>query len=183
MLGIGASLFVMIYRLSRPNLAVLGHIEGSRTFRDISRNPEARPVEEILILRFDAPLSFNNAEFIKEFIIHKSEERNKKIRAVIVNAESINDLDTTAIEALRSVMETLDTWEIEIHFAGMTSPVQELLMRSGLARSLGGTHFHTSMHLAVKYLLNKWDNQDLENLEIGDDHNHDRLENYLKKTD
>lgn len=183
LLGIGGSLFVMIYRLSRPNLAVLGHIKGSRTFRDISRNSDATPIEEILILRFDAPISFNNAEFIKDFVIQKSEERNKKIRAVIVNAESINDLDTTAIEALRSVMETLETWDIELHFAGMTSPVQELLMRSGLARSLGGTHFHSTTHLAVKYLLNKWDEQDLENLENGDDKNQNRLENYLGKTD
>lgn len=183
LLGIGASLFVMIYRLSRPNLAVLGHIEGSRTFRDVNRNPEAHPIEEILILRFDAPISFNNAEFIKDFVIQKSEERNKKIRAVIVNAKSINDLDTTAIEALRSVMETLETWDIELHFAGMTSPVQELLMRSGLARSLGGTHFHSSTHLAVKYLLNKWDHQDLENLENGGERSRSRLENYLKKTD
>ena len=182
LLGIGASLFVVIYRLSRPNLAVLGHVEGSRTFRDVSRNPEAHPIEEILILRFDAPISFNNAEFIKDFIIHKSEARNKKIRAVIVNAKSINDMDTTAIEALRSVIETLETWNIELHFAGMTSPVQELLMRSGLARSLGGTHFHESTHMAVKYLLKKWDEKDLELKEDGREISN-RLNHYLESTD
>lgn len=162
LLGIGGSLFIVLYRSSRPNLAVLGHIPGTRTYRDVSRNPQAEPIEEILILRFDASINFNNAEFIKDFIIHKSEDRNKKIRAVIVDAMSINDLDTTAIEALRSVMETLETWDIEFHFAGMKTPVQKLLTRSGLARTLGGTHFHESTHLAVKYLLEKWDQKEKE---------------------
>lgn len=157
LLGIGASLFAVLYRSSRPNLAVLGHVRGSRTFRDISRNPDAIPIDEILILRFDTSISFNNAEFIKDFIIHKSEESNKKIRAVVVDAKSINDLDTTAIEAFQSVMETLYQWNIELHFAGLKTAVRNLLLRSGLARRLGGTHFHASTHMAVKYLLNKWD--------------------------
>lgn len=162
LMGIGGSLFVVLYRSSRPNLAVLGHIPGTRTYRDVSRNQQAEPIEEVLILRFDASINFNNAEFIKDFIIQKSEDRNKKIRAVIVDAMSINDLDTTAIEALRSVMETLETWDIEFHFAGMKTPIQKLLTRSGLARSLGGTHFHESTHLAVKYLLEKWDQKEKE---------------------
>lgn len=186
LLGIGGSLLVVLYRSSRPNLAVLGHVPGTRTYRDVSRNPQAEPIEEILILRFDASINFNNAEFIKDFVIQKSEDRNKKIRAVIVDAVSINDLDTTAIEALRSVMETLETWDIEFHFAGTKTPVQKLLTRSGLARSLGGTHFHESTHLAVKYLLEKWDQKEKKahSPELVDlfEEPH-RLKDYMKNVD
>lgn len=160
LLGVGASLFVVLYRSSRPNLAVLGHVPGTQLFRDVSHNPSAKPIEEILILRFDSSISFNNAEYIKDFIIHKSEERNKKIRAVVVDARSINDLDTTAIEALHSVTNTLNDWKIELHFAGLKNHIRDVLLRSGLARRLGGTHFHIGMHMAVKYLLNKWDEID-----------------------
>jgi SulP family sulfate permease len=160
LLGIGASLVAVLYRSSRPNVAVLGHVHGSRTFRDVSKNNAATPIEEILILRFDSSLSFNNAEFIKDFIIQKSEEKSKNIRAVVVDAKSINDLDTTAIDALESVAETLADWSIELHFGGLKSPVQKPLMRSGLARKLGGTHFHESTDKAVQYLLKKWDEED-----------------------
>ena len=160
LLGIGASLVAVLYRSSRPNVAVLGHVHGSRTFRDVSKNNAATPIEEILILRFDSSLSFNNAEFIKDFIIQKSEEKSKNIRAVVVDAKSINDLDTTAIDALESVAETLADWSIELHFGGLKSPVQKTLMRSGLARKLGGTHFHESTDKAVQYLLKKWDEKD-----------------------
>lgn len=160
LMGIGASLVAVLYRSSRPNVAVLGHVQGSRTFRDVSKNPSATPIEEILILRFDTSLSFNNAEFIKDFIIQKSEEKSKKIRALVIDAKSINDLDTTAIDALQSVAETLSDWDIELHFGGLKTPAKKPLMRSGLARKLGGTHFHESTDKAVQYLLKKWDKID-----------------------
>lgn len=188
LLGIGGSLVVVLYRSSRPNLAVLGHVHGSRTFRDVTKNPSAIPIDEILILRFDSSISFNNAEFVKDFIIQKSEEQNKKIRAVVVDAKSINDLDTTAIDALQSVAETLYDWDIELHFSGLKTPVLKPLVRSGLARRLGGTHFHESTDKAVQYLLKKWDEIDSEepdNYDTDEKEQEDprRLKNYLGDVD
>lgn len=188
LMGIGASLVAVLYRSSRPNVAVLGHVQGSRTFRDVSKNPSATPIDEVLILRFDSSISFNNAEFIKDFIIQKSEEKSKKIRAVVVDATSINDLDTTAIDALQSVAETLSDWKIELHFGGLKTPVQKPLLRSGLARKLGGTHFHESTDKAIQYLLNKWDEIDRK---AGEDETSDedaqddpgRLQDYLGDVD
>src|SRR5690625_7344428 len=80
LLGIGASLFVVLYRSSRPNLAVLGHIEGTHLFRDIERNPSAAQIDEILILQIGRAITFNNAEYIKDTIINESEKRNKQIQ-------------------------------------------------------------------------------------------------------
>jgi SulP family sulfate permease len=172
LLGIGASLIVVIYRSSRPNLAVLGHIDGSRNFKDISKHNTASAIEEILILRFDTSIAFNNAEVIKDFIIQEIEAQDKTIRAIIIDAKSINDLDTTGIEIFRSVIETLHDWKIELHFAGLKSPIRDLLLRSGLARKLGGTHFHDSTHRAVKYLLNKWDDKEKQkNIKEGEEEN------------
>jgi SulP family sulfate permease len=187
LLGIGASLVVMLYRTSRPNLAVLGHMHGTRTFRDVSRNEKAKPVDELLILRFDSSLAFSNADYIKDFILQQSGDAKKQIKAVIIDARSINDMDTTAIEALQSVTETLDDWNIELHFAGLKTPVQMLLNRSGLARKLGGTHFHRSPHMAVKYLLEKLDKEDEENRKglsaSGTEKSGSRLESYLQRID
>ena len=184
LLGIGASLFSVLYRTSRPNVAVLGHIEGSRSFRDVDRNKKAQPIDELLILRFDSSLEFSNADYIKDFIIDRSSEQNKQIRAVVIDAKSINDIDTTAIEILQSVRETLEEWDIELHFAGLKSSVQDLLTRSGLARKLGGTHFHESTHDAITYLLEKWDREDDEqNGENGTVEKPHRLKDYLSDTD
>lgn len=185
LLGIGASLFVVLFRSSRPNLAVLGHIEGTHLFRDIERNPSAAQIDEILILRFDSSITFNNAEYIKDFIIYESEKRNKQIRALVIEARSIHTLDTTAMEVLLSIVETLEIWNIEIHFSGLTSPVKDVVLRSGLARKLGGTHFHIGTHQAVIYLLNKWDRLEKQMKSEGEDAEvkTDRLKEYLGRVD
>ena len=155
LLGIGASLLIMLIRSSRPNVAVLGHLEGSRSFRDIARNPDARELEGILILRVSASFSFNNAEYFKDFILEKSEEVDRKIHSVIIDGMSINDLDTTAVEALRTVIESLEEMNIKIYFTGLKGPVRDVMRRSGLMKELGEDHFHMSPHRAVLHILKR----------------------------
>ncbi len=156
LLGVAASLVGVLVRASRPNVAELGHITGSHFFRDISRYPEATRIRGVLVLRVDAAFSFNNAEYFKEYIISKSEEENRMIEAVIIEGRSINDLDTTAIEALQNVVESLQDLKIDLHFAGLKGPIRDIMLRSGLARKLGGSHFHMTTHQAVQYILEKW---------------------------
>ncbi|MDR8391605.1 sulfate permease [Aliifodinibius sp. S!AR15-10] len=156
LLGVGASLIGVLVQASRPNVAELGHITGSHFFRDISRYPEADRIQGLLVLRVDASFSFHNAEYFKEYIISKSEEENRRIEAVIIEGRSINDLDTTAIEALQNVVESLQEINIDLHFAGLKGPVRDIMLRSGLARRLGGAHFHMTTHQAVQYILEKW---------------------------
>ncbi|MDZ7693667.1 MAG: sodium-independent anion transporter [Balneolaceae bacterium] len=159
-MGVAASLVGVLIRASRPNVAELGHITGSHFFRDITRYPEASRIKGLLVLRVDASFSFNNAEYFKEYIITKSEKENRSIEAVIIEGRSINDLDTTALEALQNVVESLQELEIDLHFAGLKGPIRDIMLRSGLARKLGGTHFHMTTHQAVQYILQKWSNKD-----------------------
>ncbi|MDX1430570.1 MAG: sulfate permease, partial [Rhodothermales bacterium] len=103
LIGIAASVTAIMYRISRPNVAVLGHLPGTRSFRDIRRNPDAEIFEGILILRVDASFSFANAEFLQDLILDASAPEDHDIRAVVVDASSINDLDTTAATVLATV--------------------------------------------------------------------------------
>ncbi|MDZ7773859.1 MAG: sulfate permease [Balneolaceae bacterium] len=155
LLGVSASLVAVLVRASRPNVAVLGHIEGSRFFRDVQRHPEAVQVEGILVLRVDASFSFNNAEFFKEHILSESERRGRPVQAVVIDGISINDMDSTAVEALELVVDELGDHGIELHFAGLKGAIRDVLLRSGLARRLGGTHFHITPDRAVRYILQK----------------------------
>ncbi|MDX1637849.1 MAG: sulfate permease [Balneolaceae bacterium] len=168
LLGVAASLVGVLVRTSRPNVAELGHISGSHFFRDIDRYPEADRIRGLLVLRVDASFSFNNAEFFKEYIISKSETDNRRIEAVIIEGRSINDLDTTAIEALQNVVENLQELNIDLHFAGLKGPIRDVMLRSGLARKLGGTHFHMTTHQAVQYILQKWQQKDASDRRLSD---------------
>ncbi len=172
LLGVAASLFDNLIRNSRPNLAVLGRVRGDRIFRDVENFPTAKQVEGILVLRVDASFSFNNAEYFKKFILDKSDE--KPINYVVVDGQSINDMDTTAIETLEMMIQDLKHSGIKLHFAGLKGPVREVVIRSGLARKMGGQHFHLTPDKAVRYIL--------ENEKEEDDKD-DRLEKYEEGTD
>lgn len=160
LLGIAGSTIAVLFRLSRPHVAELGHLPGTPYFRDLDRAPEAIPMESILLVRVDAAFSFFNADYIKRFILEKSESGEREIQAVIVDGMSINDLDTTAVEALTQVVEELEGRGIELHITGLVGPVRDTVRHSGLYRQMGRKRFHATPHEAIVALLGEWDLED-----------------------
>ncbi|MEZ4700213.1 MAG: sulfate permease [Rhodothermales bacterium] len=150
LVGIAASVVAIMYRISRPNFAILGHLPGTRSFRDVDLYPEATEIEGILILRVDASFSYANADFLKDLILSKCDPASHRIRAVVIDASSVNDLDTTAVSALFSILENLSRHEIEMYFTGLHGSVEGVLQRSGLADRIGRDHILLSPYRAVR---------------------------------
>lgn len=173
LLGIGASVIIVLFRISRPNVAELGQVPGTRLFRDMERFEQAVRLKDIMVLRVDASFSFANAEYFKDFILDKSEREGRSVEVVVVDGSSINDLDTTAIGALFSVVESLEEMDIELHLTGLIGPVREVVRRSGLYGLLGEDKFHLDPHEAVVGVLRRWDTED----------GGDRVERYFATTE
>ena len=153
LLGIAASVVAVMYRISRPNVAVLGHLPGSRSFRDLHRNPAAETIQGILMLRVDASFSFANAEFLQDLLLTESQSEDHEIRAVVIDASSVNDLDTTAASVLASVIETLRNRGVEMYFGGIKGRVRDVMERYGIVELLGEDHLYLSPHRAVIHIL------------------------------
>lgn len=155
LVGVVLSLLGLLYRMSRPNAAVLGHLPGTRLFRDVRFHPSARQTEGLLLLRVDASFSFINAEFLKDLILTRTEP-GEGVRAVVIDASSINDLDTTAAEILGSIKQTLDGRGVGFYFGAAKEGVLETLRRSGIHDRLGEAAFFLSTHLAVLHVMRQW---------------------------
>ena len=57
-----ASLLMVIYRSSRPSVTALGRLQGSgNRFTAIVRNPDAVPLDGVVIVRTDEPVYYANA--------------------------------------------------------------------------------------------------------------------------
>jgi len=160
LLGVVASMIHMLYKYSRPNVAELGIIPGTRLFKNLKRNPEAKPIDGLLILRVDASFSFVNADFFRDYIIEKSRERNKSTRYVIIDGSTINTLDTTAIEQIKTMVGTLKNWDIELYITGLKGPIRDVVDKSGLREFVGENHFYRDPHEAVSYILELIDEED-----------------------
>ena len=180
--GIGASVLAVLYRMSRPNVVELGHVPGTRQFRDLDRFPEAETISGIFIIRMDASFSFANAEFLKDRLVRGATEGGSAIGAVVIDASSVNDLDTTAVSALGEVVETLAEEEVDLYFAGMTGPVRETLLRSGLKDKVGEENFFLSPHRAVRHILSQWEDQHLYEA-MEDDATHEKEKEVFKEAD
>jgi sulfate permease, SulP family len=155
LVGLGLSLLALIYRMSRPHAAVLGHLPGTRLFRDMRFNPQAQPIPGLLLLRVDASFSFINAEFFKDVILSRTVP-DEDVRAVVLDASGINDLDTTAAEVLGSIKDVLDRRGIPLYVAAAKDLVLDTLRRSGLHDRLGAGAFFLSTHFAVVHVLEEW---------------------------
>ena len=160
LLGVGASMVALLYRFSRPQTAELGHLPGTRFFRDMQRYDDAHPVDGLLVLRVNAAVSFTNAERFKDFILKKNETCDHDVRVVILDGASINDLDTTGVEILGAIQDALNAEGIELHFTGIIGPVRDLMRRSGLREQFGSDHFHMSPYEATRQILGRWDEED-----------------------
>jgi len=160
LLGIVATVLDVLYRISRPNMVELGHVPGTRAYRDIERFSEAHTIAGLLVLRVDASFSFANAEHFKDFILEKSKSKDREVRAVVIDGTSINAVDTTAAKTLWSVVESLEERGIELYFTGLIAPVRKVIIRAGLYDELGRSHFYLDPHQAIIHLLRTWDAED-----------------------
>jgi len=156
LIGVVASVVAVMYRLSRPNIAVLGHLPGTRSFRDVRRRGEAQPIKGVLMLRVDASFSFVNSEYLKDFILQKSQAEDAPVRAVVLDASTMNDLDTTAVGVLMYVAEALREREIDLYVSGVKGTSRDVVQRSGLVDVVGVDHFFLSPHRAIMHILTGW---------------------------
>ncbi|MDX1578581.1 MAG: SulP family inorganic anion transporter, partial [Gemmatimonadota bacterium] len=171
LIGVAWAVLKILYRISHPYVAELGHLPSTRSFKNLERFAGAEPIPEILMLRVEAGFSFFNAKFFRDYVLAKSQQ-GREIRAVVIDGISINYLDSTAVETVEEVVGTLREWGIEIHFTGLTGPVRDVVERSGLGDFVGEGHFHISPHYAVIDILDRWDDED----------DGERLERYWRST-
>lgn len=152
-LGVLISLIIVIYRKSRPNVVVLGHLPGTKKFYNIDRDVDTKEFEEILILRMDASFSFLNADFFKDEILRRSHSRKEDIRAVIIDASGINNMDVTALEALQSLITMLEKIEVKLYLVGLKGKAKCTFRNSRLFQEIGNEYCFSTLHDAVVNIL------------------------------
>ena len=133
----------------RPYRAELGRIRGLRGYHDLSRHPEGERLPGIVIVRFDAPLFFANGGIFNDYVRRVVTEVGSDVRTVILAAEPITDIDTTAVEELLELDAFLAKRGITLIFAEMKGPVKDHLRDYGLSRRFPPERFADTVGEAV----------------------------------
>ncbi len=155
LLGIVASILLFITLNTRPNTAILGRLPNTNIFRNVEHFPEAQTIPGLVILRIDASLYFANAVFLKEKVHEICREHAANLKALILDASAVNDLDSSADTALHQLSAEFKKNGIEFYIAGVKAPVRDVMKRSGLYAVLGSEHFFFTIDAAVKRFQDK----------------------------
>jgi len=135
-LGVVMSLATIVWRASRPHIAVLGRLAGTEHFRNVERYPAAT-LPGLLILRVDANLFFGNVEAVNERIEDELAAR-PELRDLVLVLSGVNTIDTTALFALGEWNTLLAQRGIRLHLAEVKGPVLDRLRASSLPATLSG---------------------------------------------
>ena len=131
-----------------PHQAELGRVEGIAGLHDTERYPHAELLPGLVVYRFDAPLIFANARMFGEAMRAIAEHR-QGLRWLVIAAEPITDVDTTASDMLQELDVWLNERGVSLVFAEMKDPVREKIERYELTRTIDPAHFFRTLDEAV----------------------------------
>jgi high affinity sulfate transporter 1 len=117
-----------------PYHTVLGRVPGLSGYHDVRSFPDAERLPGCAIVRWDAPLLFANSRTFREHI--SAIARTERPRWVIIAAEPITDVDTTAADMLEHLDDALNADGVSLVFAEMKDPVRRKLERYGMTANI-----------------------------------------------
>jgi high affinity sulfate transporter 1 len=147
-IAVGLSILNVFRRAWRPYDTVLGRAGGVEGYHDIRSYPDASHLPGLVIYRFDGPLFFANAKTFRDEVMRLARAEPKP-RWILIAAEPMTDVDTTASDVLEDLDETLNGQGISLVFAELKDPVRGKIERYGLTRTIDPRHFFPTLGAAV----------------------------------
>ncbi len=144
------SLIFIVYRASRPHIALLGRAPGRMTeFGDIARHPEYETISGLMIVRLDAPLYFLNAG-VAQTMIREMAATQPAPRAVLIDLGASGDLDIPTMDLLADVDVKLRKRGVTLMFAQMRGAVRDRLERAHFMEVIGAENVFPSLAAGIE---------------------------------
>jgi high affinity sulfate transporter 1 len=152
--AVALSILNVFRRAWRPYQTTLGRVPGLAGQHDRRLHPEAEELPGVVIFRFDAPLFFANARTFRDEI-RALAATDPRPDWIVIAAEPITDVDTTAADMLAELDEELNAAGTSLVFAELKDPVRAKLERYELIGPLDPDHFFPTLDAAVERFREK----------------------------
>src|SRR5260370_23066448 len=149
-LGVVLSLMMLIYRTTHPQGAVLGQLPGTEAYRDVELHPEAITLPGLLIWRPGGDLFFASIGHVGHGMKAALAASHPPARHVLLDAESVNLVDTTALDELLNVVTELQSQGITLACARVRDQVRARMRLEGLEAAVVPENFHEPLPHAVR---------------------------------
>ena len=132
-----------------PHQTRLGRVDGLHGYHDVTSYPQAQQLDGLVLYRFDAPLFFANARTFRDEI-RKLANSDPRPRWIVIAAEPITDIDTTAADVLEELNTTLAKQGISLVFAELKHPVRSNLEDYEMDEPFTPDRFFPTLNEAVQ---------------------------------
>jgi SulP family sulfate permease len=151
--GILLSLGLLLFRMMRPRVAILGmHPDG--TLRDAAHHKLAPLHPRLSAVRFDGALRFMNVSFFEDAIL-KVQQEHPDARCILITCGGINQIDASAVEMLILLVDRFRANGVTLVFSGIKKQVREVMDRTGLTSHIGADNIFATDQQAVEALVSR----------------------------
>ena len=152
-IGVSASLLLVVYHASRPHIGSLGRVPGEPgAYGDVGRHPDYNRIPDLLVLRLESPLFYANATPVRDRIKALVGACDPPPRTLILDFGANDRLDITAAEMLDELVRTMRSARIDVALADARQPVIRMARRAGLVHELGDNRVFHTIDAAVQAL-------------------------------
>jgi high affinity sulfate transporter 1 len=147
-IAVALSILNVFRRAWWPYDTQLGRVEGLAGYHDVHSYPQAEHLPGLVIYRFDGPLFFANATTFRDEVRRMARADPPPVW-ILIAAEPMTDVDTTASDVLEELDEALNDQGISLVFAELKDPVRRKIERYGLTRTINPQHFFPTIESAI----------------------------------
>jgi high affinity sulfate transporter 1 len=145
MIGAAISLVQLVRVSSRPHVALLGRIPGTRRFSDCERHRDNELIPEVLIFRPESGLVYYNIENVTDAILNRVYAQPKPPKLVVVDLSEAALVDMQSAHALAGMADELTAKGIRFQAVEPRSSVRDRLRHEGVDSKLGGVNRFTTV--------------------------------------
>ena len=150
-IGVGASLFLLVYRAAHPHVAVLGRLPGTDRFGDVERYDDVQVIPGVVVVRPETGLFFANAETVAIRI--RAEVARSEASAVVIDAETVPSIDLSAVRVLDGLADDLERTGVRFAIARDVGQVRDVMAES--ARPATVRRVYPTVRAAVEALADE----------------------------
>src|SRR3989440_12596054 len=150
LIGAVISLVQLLRAASRPHVALLGRIPGTRRFSDRERNPDNELIPGALIFRPESGLVYFNVDHVCESILKRVHAEPTPPKLVVLDLSAAPRVDLQSAHALAGMADELTAQRIRFQAVEPRSSVRDRLRNEGVDGKLGGVNRFTSVADAVE---------------------------------
>jgi len=168
--GLGVSILLLIKNTTTAHLSLMGVIPGTTKYKELDKYPEAKRLENILIVSVNDALFFSNIQKVKDMIarierlgshtLHPGEDRiDFKLKGVVIFAKNISDIDCSALQILHEMSESYHHRNVQMCFAKLPEKLISVFKTAGIIHAGNDHTTFDTIHEAVEYINSVEDTQ------------------------